>query len=56
MKMNGFIPPKKVIHRMTFNFYNSRIIGVLEYWSAGVLAETLIASCNTPVLQHSNTP
>jgi len=31
-------------------------IGVLEYWSVGGMAEGLMFTFYTPVLQHSNTP
>ncbi|CAB1077705.1 hypothetical protein D1AOALGA4SA_5490 [Olavius algarvensis Delta 1 endosymbiont] len=46
----------KAVHREASNFIISEYwrIGVLEYWSTGVLADGLIFSLNTPVLQHSN--
>jgi len=52
-KKYGSITQKKVIHRKALYDLN---FGVMEYWSIGVLAESLEFSFNTPLLQHSNTP
>jgi hypothetical protein len=38
-------------------FFNILGLGVLEYWSNGVLKKIdIIPLSNTPTLQHSNTP
>ena len=52
----GSITQKKVILPEDLNLYKFQSIGVLECWSIGVLAEGLMTSFYTPVLQHSNTP
>jgi hypothetical protein len=32
----------------------SNNLGLLEYWSVGVMTQGLISFCNTPMLHHSS--
>jgi len=56
---NGSITQKKVIHRGDLNLHKFWSIGVLGWWSVGVLADGLMTSSkpqysSTPILQDGN--
>jgi hypothetical protein len=55
VKNCGTITNKKVILRLQ-EVLECIDLGVLEYWSIGVLKEYIKPSASTPTLQYSNAP